>query len=106
MSTTNRRHSQNRRGIKGTIVLSPNFYQCFHTFRNDMLVVLVQKFYVSLQKGVLLKAFYDALMLLLLLFTRPLPRDGAWQKTMELQKPGNSPGSEPEVIKRQRVAKE
>ena len=25
---------------------------------------------------------------------------------MELQKPGNSPGSEPEVVKRQRVAKE
>ena len=31
---------------------------------------------------------------------------GAWWKTMEPQKPGNSPGSGPEVIKRQRVAKE
>ena len=31
---------------------------------------------------------------------------GAWRKTMEPQKPGNSPGSGPEVIKRQRVAKE
>ena len=31
---------------------------------------------------------------------------GAWRKTMELQNPGNSPGSGPEVIKRQRVAKE
>ena len=31
---------------------------------------------------------------------------GAWRKTMEPQKPGNSPGSGPEVIERQRVAKE
>ena len=31
---------------------------------------------------------------------------GAWRKTMEPQKPGNSPGSGPEVVKRQRVAKE
>ena len=31
---------------------------------------------------------------------------GAWRKTMEPHKPGNSPGSGPEVIKRQRVAKE
>ena len=30
----------------------------------------------------------------------------AWRKTMETQKPGNSPGSGPEVVKRQRVAKE
>ena len=31
---------------------------------------------------------------------------GAWQKTMESQKPGNSPGSGPEVVERQRVAKD
>ena len=31
---------------------------------------------------------------------------GAWRKTMEPQKPGNTTGSGPEVIKRQRVAKE
>ena len=31
---------------------------------------------------------------------------GAWRKTMEPQKPGNSPGSGPEVVQRQRVAKE
>ena len=31
---------------------------------------------------------------------------GTWRKTMEPQKPGNSPGSGPEVVKRQRVAKE
>ena len=31
---------------------------------------------------------------------------GAWRKTMEPQKPGNSTGSGPEVVKRQRVAKE
>ena len=31
---------------------------------------------------------------------------GAWRKTMEPQKPGNSPGSGPEVVERQRVAKE
>ena len=29
----------------------------------------------------------------------------AWRKTMEPQMPGNSPGSEPEVVKRQRVVK-
>ena len=39
---------------------------------------------------------------LLLLFTRPLPRDGSWRETMEPQKPGNFPGSGPEVIERQR----
>ena len=31
---------------------------------------------------------------------------GAWQKTMKPQKPGNSPGPESDVIKKQRVAKE
>ena len=31
---------------------------------------------------------------------------GAWRKTMEPQKPDNFPGSGPEVVKRQRVAKE
>ena len=31
---------------------------------------------------------------------------GAWRKTMESQKPGNYPGSGPEVVQRQRVAKE
>ena len=31
---------------------------------------------------------------------------GAWRKTIEPQKPGNSPGSGPEVVERQRVAKE
>ena len=31
---------------------------------------------------------------------------GAWQKAMEPQKPGNSPWPGPEVIERQRVAKE
>ena len=31
---------------------------------------------------------------------------GAWRKTMEPQKPSNSPGSGPEVVHRQRVAKE
>ena len=31
---------------------------------------------------------------------------GAWQKTLEPQKPGNSPGSGPEVIERQKVAKD
>ena len=30
----------------------------------------------------------------------------AWRKTMEPQKPGNSPGSGPEVVQRQRVTKE
>ena len=30
---------------------------------------------------------------------------GAWRKTMEPQKPCNSPGSGPEIVKRQRVAK-
>ena len=31
---------------------------------------------------------------------------GAWQKTMEPQKLGNFPGPGPEVVERQRVAKE
>ena len=31
---------------------------------------------------------------------------GAWRKTMEPQKPGNFPGPGPEVVERQRVAKE
>ena len=31
---------------------------------------------------------------------------GTWRKTMEPQKPGNSPESGPEVVKRQRAAKE
>ena len=31
---------------------------------------------------------------------------GAWRKTMEHQKPGNFPGPGPEVVERQRVAKE
>ena len=31
---------------------------------------------------------------------------GAWRETMEPQKPGNSPGSGPEIVQRQRVAKE
>ena len=30
---------------------------------------------------------------------------GAWRETIEPQKPGNSPRSGPEVVKRQRVAK-
>ena len=44
--------------------------------------------------------------LLLLLVTLPLPRDGGMAEDMEPQKPGNSPGSGPEVVQRQRVAKE
>ena len=31
---------------------------------------------------------------------------GAWWKSIKLQKPGNSPWHGPEVVKRQRVAKE
>ena len=31
---------------------------------------------------------------------------GAWRKTIEAQKPGNSPGSGPEVVERQKIAKE
>ena len=30
----------------------------------------------------------------------------AWRKTVEPQNPGNFPGPEPEVVERQRVAKE
>ena len=45
-------------------------------------------------------------MSLLLLFPDPFRGTGAWRKTMEPQKPGNSPGPGPEVVKRQRVAKE
>ena len=38
--------------------------------------------------------------------TKPLPRDKVWRKTMGLQKPGNSPGPETEVVERQRITKE
>ena len=43
---------------------------------------------------------------LLLLLPDPFGGMGAWWKTMEPQKPGNSPRSGPEVVKRQRVANE
>ena len=42
---------------------------------------------------------------LLLLLPDPFRAMGVWRKTMELQKPGNCPGSGPEVVGRQRVAK-
>ena len=35
---------------------------------------------------------------------RLIPRSGGMAKTIEPQKPGNSPGSKSEVVKRQRVA--
>ena len=41
-----------------------------------------------------------------LLLADPFREMGAWRKTMEPQKPNNSPGSGPEVIERQGVAKE
>ena len=43
--------------------------------------------------------------LLLLLVTRPLPRDGGMADDHGAQKPGNSPGPGPEVVEIQRVAK-
>ena len=45
-------------------------------------------------------------MLLLLFLHDPFRGMGAWRKTMEPQKPGNSPGPGPVVIDRQRVTKE
>ena len=44
--------------------------------------------------------------MLLLLSTDLFRGMRAWRKTMEPQKPKNSPGSGPEVAERQRVAKE
>ena len=41
-----------------------------------------------------------------LLLPDPFQGVGAWQKTIEPQKLGNSLGPGPEVVKRQRVAKE
>ena len=38
--------------------------------------------------------------------TQLFPRNGGMRKTMEPQKPGNSSGPVPEVVERQRVAKE
>ena len=43
---------------------------------------------------------------LLLLFSDPFRGMGAWRKTMELQKSDNSPEPGPEIVERQRVAKE
>ena len=37
--------------------------------------------------------------------TGPFRGMGAWRKTMEPQRPGNSPGSGPEVVERQRISK-
>ena len=37
--------------------------------------------------------------------TRPLPRDGGMAEDHEAQKPGNSPRPGPEIVRRQRVAK-
>ena len=47
------------------------------------------------------------LIMLFLLLLHDLFRGiGAWPKSIEPQKPGNSPGPGPEVAERQRVAKE
>ena len=43
---------------------------------------------------------------ILVVVTRSLPRDRGMGKTIEPQKPGNSPGPRPEVVERQRVANE
>ena len=43
---------------------------------------------------------------LLLLFTRNLPRDGGMAEDHGAQKPSQSPGSGPEVVERQRAANE
>ena len=48
----------------------------------------------------------DLSRLLLLLLLEPFRGTGTWPKTMEPQKLGNSPGPGPEVVERQRVAKE
>ena len=45
-------------------------------------------------------------LLLLLLLPDPFRGMGAWRKTIEPQKLGNSPGSGPEVVVRQKIAKE
>ena len=42
----------------------------------------------------------------LLLLPDPLRRMGAWRKTIEPQKQSNSPGPGPEIVERQRLAKE
>ena len=44
--------------------------------------------------------------MLLTLSPDPFRGIGAWWKTTESQKPGNLPGLGPEVVERQRVAKE
>ena len=44
--------------------------------------------------------------MLLVVVAQPFPRNGAWRKTMEPQKPGNSSGPAPEFVKKQRVVKE
>ena len=44
--------------------------------------------------------------MLLLLLPDPFRGMGAWRRTMEPEKPGNSPGPGPGVVERERVAKE
>ena len=50
--------------------------------------------------------FSFAVLLLLLLLPNPFRGMGAWRKIMEPQKMCNSAGPGPEVVERQRVAKE
>ena len=42
----------------------------------------------------------------MLLLPDPFREMGAWRKTMEPQRPGSYPGPGPEVVERQRVAKD
>ena len=46
------------------------------------------------------------LLVIAVVSARPLPCNGGMGKTMDPQKPGNSPWPRAEVLKRQRVAKE
>ena len=48
----------------------------------------------------------DRAKMMVVVATLPLPRDGAWRKTIKVQKLGNSPSSGPEVVQRQKVVKE
>ena len=72
--------------------------------------ILVEKFscytYGILQVLKKLVFLYILTINLLLLLTDSFRALGAWRKTMEPQKPGNSPGLGPEVVERRRVAKE
>ena len=73
-----------------------------------VLEVILQLYFVISQIIIIFAKNLSDLLVVVVVVGYPTPSEGlgAWRKTMEPQKPGNSQGSGPEVVERQRVAKE